>query len=318
MLPLACRLVSIEVQDDYYQLMSSKLKGQINIDRSITGQISSAWENFVDQTWDVLFESRHQKLKADQQQTKQEELDVVRRNRRLQQHQHRKHITREETRDNKSSDYTELANQRVRLLEEYVRPALLPTGSEQDLMRNLFTTQQQNDIQSSNYDYFVKWIRGEYLIAKYGLAVQQAVKEHPTLRDDVANLNSVGGTQSLDGEEVEVPLTLLLPKLDTIIRAFDMGQGPGEGERRMILAASGVHGSRQLQAVTQAGHLQKAEQVISQLQRIAAELLKEATMQPLRTEILLDQLDRAQVVGTGRSPRTASVVQERLHRRFTV
>jgi hypothetical protein len=222
MLPLACRLVSIEVQDDYYQLMSSKLKGQINIDRSITGQISSAWENFVDQTWDVLFESRHQKLKADQQQTKQEELDVVRRNRRLQQHQHRKHITREETRDNKSSDYTELANQRVRLLEEYVRPALLPTGSEQDLMRNLFTTQQQNDIQSSNYDYFVKWIRGEYLIAKYGLAVQQAVKEHPTLRDDVANLNSVGGTQSLDGEEVEVPLTLLLPKLDTIIRAFDM------------------------------------------------------------------------------------------------
>ena len=203
LLPLAQRLVSIEVQDDYL-LMSSKLNGQITHNKSIIGQLSSAWENFVDQTWYVFFESRHQKLKAVQE----EQL--------LPKAQHHKQIQ-------KQYNESELATQRVKLLEQYVRPALLPNNSEHDLTRNLFTAHEQNDYsQQPNYDYFVKWIRGEYLIAKYGLAVKQAVKEYPTLRDDVAGLGSVGGTQSIDGDEVEVPLELILPKLDTIRSAFSM------------------------------------------------------------------------------------------------
>lgn len=223
LLPLAQRLVSIEVQDDY-QLISSRLKGNVIHDKSMAGQISSAWENFVDQTWDVFFESRHQKLKADQdqQQTKQVELETQnqsksqQRNRRLQQQHTRKALD-----DNENTEYDELANQRVQLLDQYVRPALLPTESEQDFKRKLFTTHEQ-DHEHNSYDYFVKWIRGEYLIAKYGLAVQQAVKKYPTLRDDVAGLNSVGDTKSIDGEEVEVPLELILPKVHTVIEAFGM------------------------------------------------------------------------------------------------
>lgn len=203
LLPLAQRLVSIEVQDDYL-LMSSKLNGQITHNKSMVGQLSSAWEQFVDQTWYIFFESRHQKLKAVQE----EQL--------LPEAQHQKQIQ-------KQCNESELATQRVKLLEQYVRPALLPNNSEHDLTRNLFTAHEQNDYsQQSNYDYFVKWIRGEYLIAKYGLTVKQAVKEYPTLRDDVAGLNSVGGTQSIDGDEVEVPMELILPKLDTIRSAFSM------------------------------------------------------------------------------------------------
>ncbi|KAK1749301.1 hypothetical protein QTG54_001240 [Skeletonema marinoi] len=219
MLPLAQRLVSIEVQEDY-QLISSKLKGHTAHDRSMPGKISSAWDNFVDKAWDVFFESRHQKLNTDQDQQTKKQLDSEtltilnsqRQNKRQQQH------TRREIHDNEKTEYAELANQRVQLLDQYVRPALLPTGSEQDFNQNIFTN-EQNDGQ---YDYFVKWIRGEYLIAKYGLAVQQAVKKHPALRDDAAGLNSVGDTKSIYGEEVEVPLDLILPKIDTIIDAFGM------------------------------------------------------------------------------------------------
>ncbi|KAL7494428.1 hypothetical protein ACHAWT_006598 [Skeletonema menzelii] len=219
MLPMAQRLVSIEVQDDY-QLISSKLKGYTVHDRSMPGQISLAWDNFVDKAWDVFFESRHQKLTANQnQQTKmqidsetQAQLKSQRRSKRqLQQHAQSIH-------DTEDIEHAELANQRVQLLDQYVRPALLPTGSEQDFKQSIYTNEQNN----GQYDYFIKWIRGEYLIAKYGLAVQQAVKRHPTLRDDAAGLNSVGDTKSIDGEEVEVPLELILPKADTIIEAFGM------------------------------------------------------------------------------------------------
>ena len=208
LLPLAQRLVSIEVQDDYL-LMSSKLNGQVTHNKSMVGQISSVWENFVDQTWDIFFESRHQKLKAGQE----EQL--------LPKAKDQKQIQKQ---IQKQYNESELATQRVQLLEQYVRPALLPNNSEHDLMRNLFTAHEQQDeySQQSNYDYFVKWIRGEYLIAKYGLAVKQAVKEYPILRDDVAGLSSVGGTQSIDGDEVEVPIELILPKLDTIRSAFSM------------------------------------------------------------------------------------------------
>jgi hypothetical protein len=225
MLPLAQRLVSIEVQDDY-QLISSRLKGNITHDGSIIGQISTSWENFVDQTWDVFFESRHQKLKAakdHQQETKQIELETQnqlksqQRNRRLKQ----QHTRKETDDDDAHTEFAELANQRVQLLDQYVRPALLPTESEQDFKRKLFTTHEQ-DHEHNSYNYFVKWVRGEYLIAKYGLVVQQAVKKYPTLRDDVAGLNSVGDTKTIDGEEVEVPLDLILPKVDMVIEAFGM------------------------------------------------------------------------------------------------
>ena len=212
LLPLAQRLVSIEVQDDYL-LISSKLKGHTAHDRSMAGQISLAWDNFVDKAWDVFFESRHQKLNADQNQQRKMQIDSeTQAQKRNNQHAHKRH-------DTKDMELAELANQRVQLLDQYVRPALLPTGgSEQDFKQSIYTT-EQNDGQ---YDYFVKWIRGEYLIAKYGLAVQEAVKKHPTLRDDAAGLNSVENTTSIEGEEAEFPLELILPKLDTIIDAFDM------------------------------------------------------------------------------------------------
>lgn len=217
MLPLAQRLVSIEVQDDY-QVISSKLKGQTAHDRSMPGQISSAWDNFVDKAWGVFFENRHQKLIADQNQQTNEidDINAQKRSKRqqLQQQQH----ARRETNDNKSADYNDLANQRLQILGQYVRPALLPTGSEQDFEQNIYANEQSD----GQYDHFVKWIRGEYLIAKYGLAVQQAVKRYPVLRDDAAGLNSVGETKGIDGDEVEVPLDLILPKVETIIDAFGM------------------------------------------------------------------------------------------------
>ncbi|MCP4747431.1 MAG: hypothetical protein GY874_15010, partial [Desulfobacteraceae bacterium] len=107
MLPLAQRLVSIEAQDDY-QVISSKLKGHTAYDRSMPGQISSAWDNFVDKAWDVFFENRHQKLNADQnQQTK--EIDDAnsqkQSKRQQQQHQQQQQYTRRETRDNESADH---------------------------------------------------------------------------------------------------------------------------------------------------------------------------------------------------------------------
>lgn len=203
LLPLAQRLVSIEVQDDY-QLLSSKLNGHSTRDRSMPGQISSAFDNFVDKSWDIFFESRHQKLNADQEQ-RTKELET-------QQHLKKKKAVL-------NIEHEELAKQRVQLLDHYVRTALLPTGSKQDFNRSIFTIDEQNNGQ---YDYFVKWIRGEYLIAKHALAVQQTVKKYSTLRDDAAGLNSVGDTRSLDGEEVDLPLDLILPKIDTIIEAFEM------------------------------------------------------------------------------------------------
>ncbi len=215
MLPLAQRLVSIEVQDDY-QVISSKLKGHTNPhDRSMPGRISSAWDNFVEKAWDVFFESRHQKLNADQdQQMKQiDDINSQKQSKRQQRQHPRRKIS-----DNKNVDYTEPADQRIQILDQYVRPALLPTGSEKDFKQNIYANAHNN----GQYDHFVKWIRGEYLIAKYGLAVQQAVKRYPALRDDAAGLSSVGETKGIDGDEVEVPLDLILPKVETIIDAFGM------------------------------------------------------------------------------------------------
>ena len=222
MLPLAQRLVSIEVQDDYKLLTSSRIKGQNSHDKSIQGQISLAWDNFVDNAWDIFFESRHQKLNVDQEQeqkqTKAHQTDLTETRKLNSQTRH----TRAQQRQKKTEEdlsYSELADQRVQLFDQYVRKALLPTGTDQDFKQNIYLTDAQNNGQ---YDYFVKWIRSEYLIARYGLAVQQAVKKNPTLRDDAAGLNSVGDTRNIDGEEVEVPLHLILPKVDTIIDAFGM------------------------------------------------------------------------------------------------
>ena len=44
---------------------------------------------------------------------------------------------------------------------------------------------------NGNYDTFVKWLRGKYLIAKYGLVVQKALMEHLELRDDAAGLSTL-------------------------------------------------------------------------------------------------------------------------------
>ena len=253
MLPLAQRLVSIEVQDDYAQLAypSSKRNGagsRKSRNNSITGQISMAWENFIDLTWNLFFESRHRKQKLEQQQQMDRvQMEVQRRwdakqQRRQQRQQHRfvardvKETIQQHDNLGEDEDLIELGEKRVQYLEQYIRPALLPTKSWADLNRPLFT--HHSRIQHANYHSFVRWIRGEYLIAKYGLFVQRAVRQFPELRDDAAGLSSEGvvvGT-NLEGEEVELPLERILPSVNTVREAFGMQ----DWSRRKVPFASWV------------------------------------------------------------------------------
>lgn len=47
------------------------------------------------------------------------------------------------------------------------------------------------------YDPFVKWLRGEYLIARWGPAVRRAVSRNPELRDDPMGLSNLDGPTNL-------------------------------------------------------------------------------------------------------------------------
>ena len=60
--------------------------------------------------------------------------------------------------------------QRVRLLGRYVLPALLSSMSAADL------NPRRHD------DRFVRWMRGEYLMARYRPIVEKAFANHPELR----------------------------------------------------------------------------------------------------------------------------------------
>ena len=220
MLPLAQRLVTLEVQDEYRHLLAKRNNGKPN-NKATTSSSNS--NSIIDQTWDALFESRHQTLK----QEKERELEVEAEAQRLFEEKQQKRQQRRQQRgkpkspsDSKSQQLKEIFEQgdeRVNLLETYIRPALQAGG----YTRHLFTHHNNsNNEQSSNsgnsYDTFVKWIRGEYLIAKYGLQVQTAIRDHPELRDDAAGLSTVEVETTSDGAP------LVLPTVAMVRDAFDM------------------------------------------------------------------------------------------------
>ncbi|KAL7468240.1 hypothetical protein ACHAXS_008466 [Conticribra weissflogii] len=247
MLPLAQRIVSIEAQDDYRQLSlpaDSKLKDA----DSLTGQISNAWDNFVERSWDLFFEDRHQRMDKEQL-SKEVELEAERR------WEARQSRRRQRRRENKNSDaaieedvltkeLSDLATRRVQILERYLRPALLPNESFEDFHRPLFLCHSKPH---NNFVNFIKWMRAEYLIAKYGILVQRAVKKFPELRDDAAGLNSEGvvaGVQNADGNEMEVPLEKILPTVDTVIEAFGLHDWNRTKAVDVSWIDDGVEGSR--------------------------------------------------------------------------
>ena len=218
LLPLAQRLVSIEVQDDYRQL-------KYNADNNT--KTKSAWENFVDDTWSLFFEDRHKRAqKAKQNRDDQMvEAEAQRLYEMKQQKRRKRQKQKKETRlrmnENEIIHINELASKsgedRVQLLEQYIRPALCTDDYKN---RHLFTHHYDEHRQSTSYDNFVKWIRGEYLIAKYGHIVQEAIQQYPTLRDDAAGLSTMEVEQTTMKKDTIVPLQL--PSVDTIRKAFGM------------------------------------------------------------------------------------------------
>ncbi|KAL3816410.1 hypothetical protein ACHAXA_007346 [Cyclostephanos tholiformis] len=64
----------------------------------------------------------------------------------------------------------------------------------------------------NNNDQFVRWIRAEYLITKYGLAVQGAIAKYPVSRHHDDN----------DRDDIVDDLNHLLPSVDIVRMAFNM------------------------------------------------------------------------------------------------
>jgi len=250
-LPLAQRLVSIEVQDDYLQLKKIDRRdnnASSSASSSSSSSSSSWWDDFVDKTWTLFFQNYYERqaksdsISSSSSSSEQERLAELqaqqlytakqkKRQQRARQRVKGSTLTGKQE-DNggyygaSNVDYyhnqqllEQLGNRRVQLLEGYIRPALL--SSLEDLHRPLFTMrhnseQQQQQQQSSTYDNFVKWLRGEYLIAKYGLIVQNAVMEYPELRGD----HDAGGeNKHIDGGG---SIRHKLPSVQTVIQAFGM------------------------------------------------------------------------------------------------
>ena len=219
LLPLAQRLVSIEVQDDYYYYHQ-----QLN---SINDNNSnkSTWEMFVDDAWNLFFEDQHAKKKKKHSDYSDEEIEVEaqrlyeakQQQEKQRQRQKRRDLSNDNTvvvrRNNSSSKLAAAAaaRERLQLLDKYIRPAL---GDGHD-NRHIFTHHHQ---QSNYYDNFIKWLRGEYLIAKYGHVVQDMVKKYPALRDDSCGLSNLEIQVTTD--EGIVPVKL--PSVKTVRTAFDM------------------------------------------------------------------------------------------------
>jgi hypothetical protein len=78
------------------------------------------------------------------------------------------------------------------------------------LHRPLFMTRQEQQQESFTHNNFVKWLRGEYLIAKYGLIVQHAVKQYPELRGYA------------HGDNTNDSIRNQLPSVHTVIQAFGL------------------------------------------------------------------------------------------------
>mmetsp|Transcript_11837 Transcript_11837/g.27092 ORF Transcript_11837/g.27092 Transcript_11837/m.27092 type:complete len:505 (-) Transcript_11837:3674-5188(-) len=182
-MPLAQKLVSIEVQDDYRKL--------------VNGKPVSRWDEFVDSTWDIFFRDMHERNKS-QGDGGSADTSVDDRSRGA------SSLSDEEV--------ERLSEKRISLLEQYLRPAL---GVSPDDSSDLFDKMRR---QKS----FVKWVRGEYLIAAFGIQASRAVKKYPELRDDASGISTsvVSGTENAFGQEVEMPLTL--PRVQVVRDAFDM------------------------------------------------------------------------------------------------
>ena len=198
LLPLAQRLVSIEAQDDYRQLRFGS-----NAQDGFLIQASNSFDEFVERAWNVL---GLEKLAAEKEkQTKPARTELVAETKpmtRLERRRDKNHTSL----NRKSANHEELlqqGRQRVHLLEKYLLPAFAKSSI------------------SDPPQTFVKWIRGEYLIAKYGLLVQDAIRKHPELRDDAAGLSTFGA-KTLDGKEAEFPLDSILPTVKIVRNAFYM------------------------------------------------------------------------------------------------
>jgi len=183
----------------------------------------------VNQTWDIFFEDRHQRFKKEQELQLSNEVELeaqrrweVRQKRRRQRRRENKNSDDADEDDDLQIELSDLATRRVQILERYLRPALLPNESFDDFLRPLFLCHSKPH---NNFINFIKWMRSEYLIAKYGILVQRAIKKFPELRDDAAGLNSEGvvsGVQTADGKEMEIPLEKILPSVDTVVKAFGL------------------------------------------------------------------------------------------------
>jgi len=249
LLPLAQYLISIEVRDDYRQLKlaspsptnnivnNSGVRSDDNSSFVPFKGIRNAWESFVDQTWSVLFEDSSDRKAVmtakqkedeaeilarrlyDEKSRKREERRSMRRHHlssRLSSSQERqKHQTfiseriqrRNDIEDGKVDESLRLqGEQRVKQLGQYILPALLSELSKK---------QQQQKQQIQCNDHFVKWIRGEYLIARYGLIVEKALTQYPELRynRDSSRDDTVGTNDDLHR---------LLPSVEVVRKAFDM------------------------------------------------------------------------------------------------
>lgn len=211
LLPLAQRLVSIEVQDDYRRLVDKN---------SISKSGNSSWENFVDDMWSLFgLEDKHQQSKA-KQQDEDKQIEAKAQKMFEAKLQKKKRNRRHKYSDDVSLDInvsTSTAGEdRVQLLHHYIRPALLPNiiSTDDNNNRHLFSSS------SNNYDNFIKWLRGEYLIARYGPIVTEAVKNNPLLRDDAVGLSTLEIEQTMGSSSSTPPLKL--PSVNTVIKTFDM------------------------------------------------------------------------------------------------
>ena len=249
LLPLAQYLISIEVRDDYRQLKLASPSSTNNIVNSGVRSddnnsfvpfkgIRNAWESFVDQTWSVLFEDSSDRKAVMTAKQKEDEAEI--KARRLYEEKSRKreerrsmrrhHLSsrlsssqerqkqqtfiseriqrRNDIEDGKVDESLRLqGEERVKQLGQYILPALLSVLSKK---------QQQQKQQIQCNDHFVKWIRGEYLIARYGLIVEKALAQYPELcynRDSSRDDTTVGTNDDLHR---------LLPSVDVVRKAFDM------------------------------------------------------------------------------------------------
>ena len=252
LLPLAQGLVSIEVRDDYRRLALSRRRrdggggggggqGDVGGKNDVGGDGGggggdgrTAWDDFVDDTWNFFFEDR----RRDGRRSSRGGADAVRRDRegaeeevgaRRRPREDGSHGRRRPPRrrrgtmatrrdhDDRNGDHEDHndddddddddeslkshGEQRVRLLGRYVLPALLSSTSTTDL------NPRRHD------DRFVRWMRGEYLMARYGPIVERALANHPELRHH---------DRRDDIDDIVDDLDHLLPSAETVRRAFDM------------------------------------------------------------------------------------------------